>query len=159
MVDVYTSRKQRKNSMLPFAFVRFPQLKDAQPAIKNLHGMEIRGCKISVTMAEYKRSGNRRVDNKGQTTMVKEGTNYGVHRKQTKGGRSYMDVVVQKAKQKEEDVGCSRRQNENDIDEGAKARYEKAGVVHGVVNKELMEELETSVVGETMGPVDVWSRN
>ena len=58
-------------------------------------------------------------------------------------------------------MGCSRRQNENenDNDEGAKARYERSGVVHGAVNKELMEELETSAVGETMRPVDVWSRN
>ena len=56
VVDIFLSKKKTRANNLPFAFVRFALLKEAQVAIKNLHGMEIRGCKIAVSVAEYKRS-------------------------------------------------------------------------------------------------------
>ena len=56
VVDVFMSQKQRKTSKLPFAFVRFSQLKEAQSVIERMHGWEIKGFKLSMTMAEYGRS-------------------------------------------------------------------------------------------------------
>ena len=54
VVDIFISRKMRRSSKSPFAFVRVAQREEALEAIKQLHGMEIRGCKIAVSLAEYK---------------------------------------------------------------------------------------------------------
>ena len=59
VVDVFMSWKKRRTSQTLFAFVRFSKLMDAQLAIKNLNEIEIRGCKVLVTMAEYRRNGTR----------------------------------------------------------------------------------------------------
>ena len=55
VVDVFVSRKERRSCSSPFAFVRFAKLNEAQEAIKNMNDMVIRGNKIEVSMAEYKR--------------------------------------------------------------------------------------------------------
>ena len=71
VVDIFLSQKKRKNSKQPFAFVRFVKRDEANLAIKNLHKTEIKGCKIKVSLAKFKRSSAREsahVDKKFLTT-------------------------------------------------------------------------------------------
>ena len=52
--DIYMSRRRRRMSNAPFAFVRFYQKGEAERAIKNLHGLVIRGHKLRANEAKYK---------------------------------------------------------------------------------------------------------
>ncbi|CAO2827368.1 unnamed protein product [Amaranthus hypochondriacus] len=53
VVDVYVSRKPRKNYNLAFGFVRFQWREDALAAIDSLHGSKIKNCEIKVSLAKY----------------------------------------------------------------------------------------------------------
>ncbi|CAO2827574.1 unnamed protein product [Amaranthus hypochondriacus] len=53
VVDVYISRKPRKNYTLAFGFVRFKWKQDALAAIDSFHGMKIKNCEIKVSLAKY----------------------------------------------------------------------------------------------------------
>lgn len=56
IIDVFISCKKRKKKDNHFGFVRFQNVKDASKMIEHLHGLEIRGCKISVQIATYRRA-------------------------------------------------------------------------------------------------------
>lgn len=57
--DIYISKKKRANKDGGFGFVRFCNRKDAENAIKNLHGWTIAGQKIAVSWARYKKGGDK----------------------------------------------------------------------------------------------------
>ncbi|MED6109445.1 hypothetical protein PIB30_033619 [Stylosanthes scabra] len=60
--DVYVSRKQRRNTRGPFAFVRFARRDEAYKATKEMNGSVLRGKKLHVTLSRYRREEN---DSKG----------------------------------------------------------------------------------------------
>ena len=149
VVDVFISHKKRKTSDTPFAFVRFAYLKDAQNAIRNLNGMEIKGCKINATMAEYRRQEGWRVEQ-----ARPNGQRYAHERNEAnRTGRLYRDVVLQIPKQltKENDEE-ERRLTNNKGNENEK--NDRTRVVYGVGNQQFMEELGRSAVAETTRPID-----
>ena len=63
VVDANVSYKERQRTTNLFGFVRFLDKKKAEKAIQNMHGLEVRGCKLSVHIAAFgKRS---QTDKKG----------------------------------------------------------------------------------------------
>ena len=56
VADAYVSYKWRRNMENLFGFVRFYHTQKATKAIKNLNGIEIRGCKLSIQLAACDRS-------------------------------------------------------------------------------------------------------
>ncbi|CAO2817616.1 unnamed protein product [Amaranthus hypochondriacus] len=58
LVDVYISKKQRKNNNIAFGFVRYQRREDAMAAIKLLHGSKIRKSEIKVSLARFSRDGS-----------------------------------------------------------------------------------------------------
>ena len=58
ITDIFISRKQRKGSQNPFAFVQYETKGGAIKAVKELNGLEIRGHKIIVNDARYSRGEN-----------------------------------------------------------------------------------------------------
>ena len=149
VVDVFISHKKRKTCDAPFAFVRFDNLKGAQDAIHNLNGMEVRGCKLTTSMAEYRRHSGRRVEQ--SKPNVKRGGN--IDNGANRTGRSYKDVVIHNMKQPAAENDRSEKgPNRNKREENEK--YDKTRVVYGVGNQQLMEELGRSAIGESVKPVD-----
>ena len=55
VVDIYISRKVRKTSVQPFAFVRFETKEEALKVVESCNGMEVRGNIIHVKELEFKR--------------------------------------------------------------------------------------------------------
>ncbi|MED6107925.1 hypothetical protein PIB30_018767 [Stylosanthes scabra] len=55
VVDIYVSRKTKRNSRSSFAFVRFDSRKGAERAVKNLNGTYIGSRRMMVKMAEFRR--------------------------------------------------------------------------------------------------------
>ena len=96
MVDVFMSWKRRKINQSPFAFVRFSQLKEAQKAIQNLYGTEIRGCKISMTMAEFKRTEDKNIDYEERKVAPQNKCNDGGNQNMKWKRRYFKDVVLHK---------------------------------------------------------------
>ena len=54
-MDVYVSRKRRKSSSLLFAWVKVPNKHNAMKIIKELDGQVIRGHKLGIKEAKYRR--------------------------------------------------------------------------------------------------------
>ena len=99
VVDVYVSWKKRKATSTPFAFVRFAHLADAQKAIQNMNGLEIRGMKLEVSMAEHKRcetipSAGARTDNGRAISGANQFTRNLFSQK-----RSYKEILIQNGAQ------------------------------------------------------------
>ena len=63
IVYVYVSRKVRKETTQPFAFVRFSTKEEALRAMKNLDGLVVRGFLIEVKEAEFNSRANIRLLN------------------------------------------------------------------------------------------------
>ncbi|CAO2826358.1 unnamed protein product [Amaranthus hypochondriacus] len=57
VVDLYVSKKQRKNMDGVFGFVRYQKAQEAERAIATLDGKTVGGSKISVAHARYQRGG------------------------------------------------------------------------------------------------------
>lgn len=55
IMDVYVSPKQRLNKKFSFGFVRFKKEADALNAIRRNNGLEIRGRRILVSMAKFRK--------------------------------------------------------------------------------------------------------
>ena len=56
VVDVFVYWKKRRGGSPPFVFVRFAFLADAQKAIQNMNGLEVKGKKLIVSMVDHKLS-------------------------------------------------------------------------------------------------------
>ena len=63
VVDAYVLYKWRMNTENLLGFVLFYHMEEATNAIKNLHGIEIRGWKLSVQLAAYGRSQHKETRN------------------------------------------------------------------------------------------------
>lgn len=55
IADIYISRKQRKESVIPFVFIRYETKGAANKAVAKFDAMEIRGHKLCVNNVKYKR--------------------------------------------------------------------------------------------------------
>ena len=154
VVDVFMSRKQRKSSTQPFAFVRFSQLKGAQKAIDSMHGLEVRGSILSVKMAEYKRSEIQRSDSKKQkiADYPKDGNIDGD--KTFVGQRSFRDVVMGESS-RQGLQGNQRVVHKKNNDDDDSSKFDKTRVVYGETNVEFVQELQRSLVGETLKPLEL----
>ena len=89
IADIFISKKQRKESHNPFAFVGYKTKGGALKAVKELNGMEIRGHKISVNEAKYSRretGGTRWHQTKQWRPIGNGGYSTGV-------GRSYKEAL------------------------------------------------------------------
>ena len=79
------------------AFVRFAQLQEVELVIKNLHDLEIRGKKILVKIANYKRYEGKNDDTRREQPKVQHGGGEWNARRTMDGGSSYKDVVLRKS--------------------------------------------------------------
>lgn len=59
VADTYISYKKRKSTENLFGFVRFFHKEEATKVVNNLHGIVIRGCKLSVQVATYGRNNRK----------------------------------------------------------------------------------------------------
>ena len=155
VIDIFMSRKKRRTNNKPFAFVRFALLKEAQAAVKNIHRIDIRGCRITVSMAEYKRCNRQGSEPTWRMKGAHQITNTRGEREAGRDGRSYRDVVAQKGEKKhegEKEETDNEKKVQNDQEE---TKYEKTRVVYGEDDKSLLEELERSLIRETLAPTDL----
>lgn len=58
VADSYISKKQRKNKVGNFGFIRFHNREDAERAVKRFDGLQIFGSKLHVSMAKYRKDGS-----------------------------------------------------------------------------------------------------
>ena len=147
MVDVFLSRKRRKNNHQPLAFVRFAKQHEAKKAIMNLHESVIRGCKIKVSMAEFKRKEDIKRDQAAFRPSFKrlaESKNGAINQ-----GMSYKDVLnkTQTAPGDGKKAIVKTKDKEKVDDE---EKYDRTRVVYGKVDKIMVRELARSIVGENL---------
>lgn len=89
VADVYISGKKRKNKEDSFGFVRFYHERDAMSAIQKLNGATLHGCKLTVTVAKYKKGGTP-VKNQRQTRPNQKLIQY----PSIRDHRTYADVLT-----------------------------------------------------------------
>ena len=155
VVDVILSWKKRKNNQQPFAFVRFAKLHEAKKAINNLNDVDVRGCKIKVSLAEYRRKmdsqKDRFVNMTSNWTRKMETLRDGTRTQ----GKSYKDAILDGNRKgvRGGKEAPARKIDAETKDEGEK--YERTTVVYGDVDKDMAEELSRSFIGETLCPIDI----
>lgn len=160
--DVYVSSKVRKYSRDAFGFVRYGKKAEALLAIKKFHGVEVKGKKLSVTLAKYNKQGRLYQVDRGTrdtNTTKQKFIKYPSFRDE----RRYIDVV--KGKQSKTDSGLKETiddrnkeqpPNEGNIGEKAPALTEKRGVawpmlrfsLKAVQNVTLAERMKLALIGE-----------
>lgn len=91
VVDVYISRKRRKNNNLRFAFVRYRKEEEGRRAIKEFDGKQLHDHPIRVSWARYGKGGSN-------TTPPRQSTKAATNRRPNKpafrDGRRYNEVVL-----------------------------------------------------------------
>ena len=95
VADVFISRKRRKYNPLPFAFVRFLYKQDVLKAIKNLGGIEIRGCTLDLKEAKYRRAGENLNGDVGGKRKYATTQDWEWKPESRVDGWKFKDVVVQ----------------------------------------------------------------
>lgn len=86
---MFISRKKRRWTQAPFAFVRFFQKGGAQRAITNLNRVEIRGCKLMVSENIFKCNlGREQRNNIVQNQKEQEGGARGGKKKESCGWKN-----------------------------------------------------------------------
>ncbi|MED6167585.1 hypothetical protein PIB30_004397 [Stylosanthes scabra] len=131
VVDVYLSRKIRKNSILRFAFVRYQFKNHAQRAIDNLNGLNIDNIPISVAEAKKKKEKKKGAEETWERN-VKE--------------KSFKSVLMG-------EVG-----DEQDIshEEGPERNSQSSmGEIMGEVDRGWMEKLQKSSIDESSFLLDL----
>ena len=91
-MDVFLSRKTRKNNRNKFGFVRFSSIEEAKKVAERMNGIVIKDCKIQVNMARYERRTGKLLHKKevGSTKGKKDIHSFLAVR----DGRSYKEVLV-----------------------------------------------------------------
>ena len=154
IIDVFLSRKKRSTTRNPFAFVRFSNKRDAIEASKNLNGMVIRGCSISVQKARF----GRFQKNSDAVKTNKEKNNVVQRQYKTSAnffdGQSYKDVLLPTTDRTQNTTNMG----DKEADSGKKADGDdkeeaKNIVVYGEANEKRRSELSRSVVGVSIQPI------
>ena len=153
VIDVFIPQKKRRTNRSMLAFVRYSQIQEAKAVIKNMDGMEIRGNTIWIKMAEYKRSddGGRWMPKIQQNIQMRGNDQHGSSR--IRSGMPYKDAVLQKENIGAQEINKGVKQKGIN-DEDGKGKYEATRVVYGEVNRNIIKELERSVIGEAMCPLN-----
>ena len=163
ITDIYISRKQRKANSSPFAFVRFARKGEAMRAIQNLNGLEIRGCKISVSETKFKREFDREINQTQSAKLLNQWKTGPQSKDNWVDGRSFRDVVDRTKWKNDCSGGYQENQNPNTRTEGMNRRYmerkenekeEPMKIVQGVINEDTLEWLQRSIVGEIIKPLN-----
>ncbi|MED6209194.1 hypothetical protein PIB30_052401 [Stylosanthes scabra] len=146
VVDAYLSRKQRRLCRARFAFVRYAYKNHAERAIREINNKVVSGRRIFVTASRFKRGVN---GPNRDTQKAKEGkteshkTNLMKVWRALPGQKSYSEALVTGTGQKE-------------THDGSKLMYDgpMLGVVHGIVNADIVKKLEKALVGESAIPLN-----
>ena len=154
VTDIYMSRKQRKSSQNPFAFVRYASRFAAEKAICDLDGMVIRKCKMRVSKAKYGRQGKETGSGKVmQNQPVQLWRPIEKNHSIRKEGRSYRDAL----KEGVQKTHTNKDQKTHTV--SGKQQWNREGepkmkIVYGTSCQSQLQTLEKSLIGETLRPVD-----
>ena len=139
--DIFISRKARKFRREAFSFVRYYNLQDAKNAVRNLDGFEVKGMRLSVSMAKYNKGG---VSFKKLNSPSEEKA--AGFRRITKpffrDQRKYAEVLM--GKQKVVSKG----------DEGKKA-IPINFTIEAVENKEIVKMLDQAIIAENTDVINI----
>ena len=108
ITDMYISRKQRRTNSNTFVFVRFVKEEAAQRAMQKMDGMEIRGCKLAVSLAKFRRN----FESSKKVGVQTEEQSLRWRKKENTGNRvddrSFKDVVAGRLQMNSQPRECQR---------------------------------------------------
>ncbi|XP_016164524.1 uncharacterized protein LOC107607049 [Arachis ipaensis] len=143
VLDVFISRKKRRESLYPFAFVRFDAIGGAERAVNEMDGVYVKSKRIMVSHAMFKRVSSEQKRRGVSKRIQSEGVNVALGATKSKEGAT--DQHRGKVKVLEDQRQEDRAANEN--------RKSKRKVVDVEVSSTQTERLKRSIVGGTVHPI------